>query len=304
VRSIDAGLRAGLWPALVLGTLLGFLFSFERGHVEAGLALVPMAAIALLLGLELVLPDRRGEESARDDQLWNDAVHSVVGQLGGNALGQAAFVFAAAWVAGAIGERWGGNLWPARAPLLVQVPLLVFLADGLDYGRHRLMHTVPWLWPVHELHHDGDRLNVLKAGRGHLLDMLLRNLLVFAPLALVGVPREVMLAYAAAVTVFGPVAHANVSLRVPRFLHRLVLTPQVHRIHHARPTALSCSNYANVFPLWDILFGSFEHPERHGRLAYGIEGGALRRDLAGQLLGPFVAWWGLLRPPRASRARV
>lgn len=298
-----AFLRGALWPAFVAGTVFGFLWAFERGHVEAGLALVPLVAIALLLGVELVLPDRRGEGSLHDDQLWNDAFHSVAGQFGGNAVGQIAFVFSAAWIAGAIGERWGGSLWPAQWSLWVQVPLLVLLADGLDYWRHRLMHEVAWLWPVHQLHHDGERLNVLKSGRGHFLDMLLRSLLCYAPLALAGVPRDVMLAYAAAVTVFGPVAHANLSLRVPSFLHRLVLTPQVHRIHHARPLDLSCSNYANVFPLWDGLFGSFEHPERHAGFAYGIEGDAPRRDVGGQLLAPFAAWRAMWRRARPVRPR-
>jgi sterol desaturase/sphingolipid hydroxylase (fatty acid hydroxylase superfamily) len=251
-------LRSGFWPLIVVGTALVFSVSFGRGYTEMSLFLVPMLAILLLLLLERVLPERRGADSLRDPQFWNDATHGVFGQGGGNALGQAVFVFAAALLASEISERWGRNLWPSRWSLWIQVPLLVFVADGLDYWRHRWMHTASWFWPVHALHHEVDRLNVLKSSRGHALDMLSRNLLCFAPLAMIGVPRDVMLAYAAAVTVFGPIAHANVAVEVPAFLHRCVLTPQVHRIHHARERVLSCSNYANVFPLWDILFGTFE----------------------------------------------
>jgi sterol desaturase/sphingolipid hydroxylase (fatty acid hydroxylase superfamily) len=295
-------LRPVLWPLFVLGTTLGFVACFERGFFEAGLALVPTAAILLLFALEFALPERRAAGSARDPQLWNDAVHGVVGQGGGNALGQMVFVFGAALLAGEISEHWGANLWPASAPLWLQVPLLVFLADGLDYGRHRWMHEAAWFWPVHALHHNGDRLNVLKSGRGHFLDMFFRNLLCYAPLALIGTPREVMLAYAAAVTVFGPIAHANVSLRVPRFLHRWVLTPQVHRIHHAKPLALSCRNYANVFPIWDVIFGTFEHPDGHEDLEYGIEGNTIPPDIIGQTLAPFREWSSLWRSRRASRA--
>ena len=130
----------------------------------------------------------------------------------------------------------------------------------------------------------------MKSGRGHFLDMLLRNLVVYAPLALVGTPREVLLAYAAAVTVFGPIAHANVSVAVPSFLHRLVLTPQVHRIHHARAMALSCSNYANVLPLWDVLFGSFEHPDRTPAFDYGCEDDRRPQGFIDQILDPLRAW--------------
>ena len=179
---------------------------------------------------------------------------------------------------------------PSGWSLWLQVPLLVLLADGLDYGRHRWQHTAAWFWPVHALHHNGDRLNILKSGRGHFLDMFLRNLLCYAPLALLGVPREVLLSYAAAVTVFGPIAHANVSIQVPKFLHRLVMTPQVHRIHHARARELSNSNYANVFPIWDVLFGTFEHPEGQPDFEYGIEGDTIPPDIVGQTLAPFAEW--------------
>ena len=295
-------LRVALWPAIVLGTTLGFVVSFERGFAEAGLVLVPLAALLILFALEFVLPERRGEGSGQDPQLWNDAFHGAMGQGAGNALGQAVFVFAAALLAGEISERWGGNLWPAEASLWMQIPLLVVLADGLDYWRHRWMHTSSWLWHVHALHHSVEHLNVLKSGRGHFLDMFFRNLLCYAPLALIGVPREVMLAYAAAVTIFGPVAHANVSLRVPAFLHRWVMTPQVHHIHHARPQALSCSNYANVFPIWDILFGTYEHPGEQPHFEYGIEEDTIPSDILGQTLAPFGEWRSVWRQGRTRIA--
>jgi sterol desaturase/sphingolipid hydroxylase (fatty acid hydroxylase superfamily) len=292
-------LRVALWPALVLGTTLAFVVSFERGFAEVGLAGVPLVVILILFALELILPERSGEGSGQDPQLWNDAFHGVLSQGVGNPLGQAVFVFAAALLAGEISDRWGGNLWPAEASLWIQIPLLVVLADGLDYWRHRLMHTSSWLWPVHALHHNGDRLNVLKAARAHFLDMVVRSLLCFAPLVLIGVSGEVVLAYAAAVTVVGPVAHANVSLQVPAFLHRFVMTPHVHRIHHARPQALSCSNYANLLPLWDILFGSHEHPGEQPHLDYGIEEDTIPSDILGQPRAPFVAWRSAWRQRRA-----
>lgn len=293
-------LRTALWPAVVATTTLGFIATAATGQLETGLLAVPMVFILVLFGLELVIPDRRGADSARDPQLWNDVFHSAVGQGAGNALGQAVFVFAAALLAGEISERWGSNLWPAHWSIWVQVPLAVVLADGIDYWRHRWMHESSWLWHVHALHHNGDRLNVLKSGRGHFLDMFFRNLLCYAPLALIGVPREVMLAYAAAVTVFGPVAHANVSLRVPPFLHRWLLTPQVHRIHHGQPLELSCSNYANVFPFWDVLFGTFEHPDDQPHFEYGVEHDTIPPDIVGQTLAPLVEWRAAWRSRRAA----
>lgn len=295
-------LHVTLWPLLVLTSALAFAFCFERGWIEASLALVPAAAFVLLFGLEFAVPDRRGEGAWRDPQAWNDLLHNAVGQGFGNALGQAVFVAGAALLAAEIGERWGGSTWPAHWPLGAQALAGVFVADGLDYARHRLMHGVSWLWPAHALHHSVDRLNVLKSGRGHILDMLLRSLLVYAPLALLGAPRTVLLAYAAAVVVFGPIAHANVRVQLPGFLHRLVLTPQVHRIHHARPLALSRCNYANVFPFWDLIGGTFAAPERQEPFAYGIEGDTMPADFVGQALEPFRVRAGAAQRPVAARS--
>ena len=299
MRALDL-VRAAVWPIVVVGSLAGFVAGFERGFGEASLFAVPAAAILGLVFLELLLPERPGAGVLRDPQAPNDMAHGVVGQAFGNTLGQVVFVVAAAALAGTISERLGGNLWPVHWPGWLQVLALVFVADGLDYWRHRLQHTVSWLWPMHALHHSIDRLNALKSGRGHFLDMLFRNLVVYAPLVALGAPRDVMLAYAAAVTVFGPVAHANVRLPVPSFLHRLVLTPQVHRIHHARPLALAQSNYANVFPFWDILFGTFVHPDRPGRFDYGIEGDVMPATLGGQIAAPFV-WNRLTRGEEPAR---
>ena len=167
----------------------------------------------------------------------------------------------------------------------------------------RAEHEVSWLWPIHALHHSVDRMNVAKSGRGHALDMILRHLFVFLPLAALGAPTGILLAYVAAVTILGPIGHSNVDVRLPRFLHRVVMTPQVHRIHHARPIALALSNYTNVFPIWDVLFGTFRDPARVEPDAFGVEDDHMPATLLGQLAAPF-AWRRLTtRASLASAAR-
>ena len=127
---------------------------------------------------------------------------------------------------------------------------------------------------------------MLKASRTHLFDMLLRSLVVYAPLVVLGVPLEVLAWYPAAVTILGPVGHSNLDLCLPSWIHPFLLTPQGHRIHHARALALSSSNYAGVVPLWDVLFGTFEHPDHHPVPDVGIEPDPLPRDFLGQLALP------------------
>ena len=84
------------------------------------------------------------------------------------------------------------------------------------------------------------------------------------------------------------------------------MTPQVHHIHHARSLQLSCSNYASGFPIWDILFGTFEHPGAQSHFEYGIEEDTIPRDVVAQTLAPFAEWrsvWRRGRERNASRAR-
>lgn len=275
-----------VWPLFVSLLFAALAACTVLGQGALALLVVSPAFMVVLVGLERVLPDRPDAPLWRDPQIANDIGHGIVGQGLAIPLGEL-LVGALALVAADLVGPKSAALWPTHWPLALQALALVTVADGLEYARHRALHSVPWLWRVHILHHAVDRLHVGKASRTHLLDMLMRSALVYAPLVIVGVPPEVLVWYPFAVTIFGPIAHSNVAVRLPSWLHPLLMTPQVHRLHHARPLALSCSNYANVFPLWDVLFGTFSAPADHPRFEYGIEADPLPRSFAAQLLWPF-----------------
>jgi ornithine lipid hydroxylase len=281
--------RHAAWPVMVVLSAAGFALGFATGQVLLALAVVPVAASAGIMALEAWIPAVTQGTAWRDPQVRHDVFHTIVGQGFGNQLGAALVAAAMALPLGWAGARFGGALWPTEWPLAVQALAGVFVADGLDYARHRAEHAWSWLWPVHALHHSVDRMHVLKSGRGHFLDMVLRHFVVFLPLAAIGAPTEILLAYVAAVTVLGPLGHSNVDVCIPGFLHRVVMTPQVHRIHHARSRELAFSNYANVFPVWDILCGTFWDPSRVTPDRFGIEGDTMPAALWGQLAAPF-AW--------------
>jgi sterol desaturase/sphingolipid hydroxylase (fatty acid hydroxylase superfamily) len=286
--------RLAAWPVAVALSCAGFAVAFAAGQAALGLLVVPGLVWSVIVPLERFIPAIPCADAWRDPRAGQDILHSLVGQGFGNQLGNALAAGALALGAGWAGGQLGAGLWPARWPLAAQVLLGVFVADGFEYARHRAEHAWGWLWPVHALHHSVDRMNVLKSGRGHFLDMVLRHVLVFLPLAAVGAPAEILLAYVAAVIVLGPIGHSNVDVRLPAWLHRVLMTPQVHRIHHARAPELAFSNYANVFPLWDILFGTFQDPARVAPDDFGVEGDTMPASLWGQLAAPF-AWRRLVR---------
>ena len=291
--------RVVVWPVVVTLSIAGFALGFATGQPLVALMLVPAAMTALLVPLEHWMP-AVGQGSALDDpQVGHDIVHSLVGQGFGNQLGGAIVAGAMALPLGWAGGRFGFAFWPTGWPLALQVLVGILVADGMEYARHRAAHHYQMLWRVHALHHSGDRMHVLKSGRGHFLDMVLRHLLLFLPLAAIGTPTTVLMAYVAAVTVLGPIGHSNVDVRLPSFLHWLVMTPQVHRIHHAQERELALANYVNVFPVWDVLFGTFQDPTRVQPTGFGIENDTMPRSLWGQIAAPFA--WGRLVMRAAER---
>ena len=113
------------------------------------------------------------------------------------------------------------------------------------------------------------RLNMLKAGRHHVFSFLLRGLIVWVPLLLIGTPPQLIVWQIIAVLVTGNIDHANIDFRIPTFAHRLLVTPQFHRIHHSADARQGNSNDGVMLPIWDLLFSTHTVParSRHGRWA-------------------------------------
>ena len=259
---------ATVWPLLVIASIAAVTVVLASGS-PFGLTGLAVLVIAATAGVERFLPADPNADLARDPQRWNDLGHYVAGGFAGEALGQT--------LAALVAMSWGENVpvaiaaWPRAWPAAAQIALLVIAADLLEYGRHRLLHRVPCLWRIHSLHHSSDRLHALKSGRVHAFDVMTRAILVFLPLLWLGTPARWLPIYPAALLVLGPIAHSNLDLRLPRWLHSIAVTPPFHALHHARNRELSNSNFAGVLPVWDRLFGTFADPERVARQPCGIE---------------------------------
>jgi sterol desaturase/sphingolipid hydroxylase (fatty acid hydroxylase superfamily) len=263
--------RRWLWPLFVAGSALAYVLAFAHGAAAQAVLLVPLVQMAILFVCEGLIPADAAGTARADPKLGNDVGHIVVGNALGNVVSDGLVLALTALLAGQLSALVGGTLWPTSWPFAAQAALVIVAADGIETLRHRLFHLSPRLWPLHAIHHGGRSLHIGKSGRNHFLDIGSRGLFVFGPLALLGAPREVLLAYPAAVTMLGPIAHANLDLVTPRWLHRWLMTPAVHHVHHARALEVALHNYANVFPLWDRLFGSFLDPSGTERPPAGLE---------------------------------
>lgn len=163
----------------------------------------------------------------------------------------------------------GGGVWAHERgfgvlPALGLSALLAFVATLLLRGlvswyTHAAMHWVPWFWRVHRVHHLDTQLDVSTTVRFHPLEFVIGLALGLPAVVALGLSPAALVAYEVldvAVTLF---SHAAV--RLPAWLERplryVIVTPSLHRVHHSSHLPETNSNYSAVFPLWDLLLGTF-----------------------------------------------
>lgn len=181
--------------------------------------------------------------------------------------------------------RVDAHVW-ATVPLPLPVLAALLLFDLADYWNHRWMHT-RWLWGFHAVHHSDTDMNWTTTFRVHAFE----GFFMAATMALmggwIGFPPS-----AAAAAVFIGRLHNNYVHSTLGWSHgwfdRVVVSPQVHRWHHAEDPAVYGKNLANIFSCFDVLFGTYHNPGRcEARL--GFEGSP-QHDPVGLLLHPFRYW--------------
>lgn len=150
-------------------------------------------------------------------------------------------------------------------PLLEAQPLAAFLAyaaliDLAEYWRHRLSHRFSWWWALHAVHHSQRQLTLWADDRNHVLDGLIQALTLAVLALAIGVPGNQFIAVVLAMRLLESLAHANVRIGFGRIGDRLLVSPRYHRLHHAIGTGhegrYHGCNFATLFPLWDMLFGT------------------------------------------------
>lgn len=140
--------------------------------------------------------------------------------------------------------------------------LVLFLYDFFAYWLHRIEHSVPLLWRMHKLHHAEEHMNVTTTNRHHPLEAILRVPFVMLPLVTLFDIPFAPLAFGVSLGVMLPsFSHMNLRLELGRFTP-LVIGPQLHRLHHSSEEKHFNKNFANIFPLWDVLFGTYLAPEK------------------------------------------
>jgi sterol desaturase/sphingolipid hydroxylase (fatty acid hydroxylase superfamily) len=186
-----------------------------------------------------------------------------------------------------------GVFHAAEAPAWLSVIASVILLDLAIYLQHVLFHAVPLLWRLHRMHHADLEFDVTTGARFHPLEILLSMAIKLGVVAALGTPAVAVLIFEVLLNATSMFNHGNVRLpqRFDRVLRWLVVTPNMHRVHHSVVPRETNSNFGFNLPWWDRLCGTYraEPAAGHDAMTIGIEQFRHPRELRldRMLLQPF-----------------
>lgn len=161
------------------------------------------------------------------------------------------------------------------------------LLDLTEYLRHRIMH-IGWFWRAHQVHHSDRDVDWSTEFRFHPIEILVTVALRFTVIGLFGISGESIALYALVAMPVGVLQHSNVQLSkgVEGILGRIMVTPDLHRVHHADKPECFNRNFAVIFVWWDMLFRTYRYPDNER--VFGLPGKSSQgNDLRALLLNPF-----------------
>jgi sterol desaturase/sphingolipid hydroxylase (fatty acid hydroxylase superfamily) len=204
------------------------------------------------------------------------------------------FPFAAAGAALFCAEHRWGLLNYFEVPFAIAAPLAVIALDFVIWLQHVVFHAVPVLWRLHRVHHADLDYDVTTGARFHTLEILLSMLIKFGAIVVLGPPVVAVVIFEVLLNGTSMFNHGNIRLPLglDRLLRWVVVTPDMHRVHHSVMADEANSNFGFNLPWWDRLGGTYRDQPRagHAAMSIGIHGHGDPHEVArlpGMLLLPF-----------------
>jgi len=167
-----------------------------------------------------------------------------------------------------------GILYLIPMPLWAQVLVGLLLLDLIGaYLIHWLEHQVKWMWKFHLVHHSDTTVDVTTGLRHHPGETVFRISFTILAVFAIGAPMAIIMLYQSLSVLFAHITHANINMpkTLDRILSRVLVTPNMHKVHHHYTQPLTDTNYGNIFSIWDRIFGTFAQVEETVKLKYGID---------------------------------
>ena len=189
------------------------------------------------------------------------------------------------------GDINGANLASGRPPITllptaIQYLVALLAADFLGYLAHRLFHTGR-LWDFHAIHHASEELDWLSAVRLHPVNQALGQVMVVAPMAMLGFNLQILGATSGILTFWAIFVHSNVRWTFGPLRH-VIATPAFHRWHHTSQAEGLDRNFGGLFLFWDRLFGTLYLPSGQQAQRFGLFGEEIPNSFLRQLTWPIM----------------
>ncbi len=231
----------------------------------------PLLISALLVAMVLVL--LLGEwafrrRALRDDRTarWRSHIGFVLVNMPVERLTQAAMAVALYGGISALGVGDFGLIPMLGLPIWAAYLLAIMLLDFAVWAQHLATHHIPLLWRLHRVHHADRDIDMTTALRFHPLEIGLSMVYKMAIAFLLGVPLGALIIFELLLSLFPLFNHANIRLPIwlDRVLRLVVVTPDMHRVHHSAIERETNSNFGFCFVFWDRLFGTYIAQPRDG----------------------------------------
>lgn len=248
-------------------------------HNEPVIRMVIFAAVLVTMAMWEVAAPRRRQEIPRLLRWSNNLGLVIVDTI----LVRLTFPVVAVGLALLAEQRSWGFFNAFAAPAWFSIPASVMVLDLVIYLQHVMFHAVPAFWRLHRMHHADLEFDVTTGLRFHPIEILLSMGLKLAVVAALGPPAIAVLIFEVLLNATSLFNHSNIRipLKLDRLLRWIVVTPDMHRVHHSIHMAETNSNFGFNLPWWDKLLGTYrpQPKEGHDAMTIGIKQFRDRRDL-------------------------
>ncbi len=178
-------------------------------------------------------------------------------------------VFASDWT----NDNKFGIIHLLNSSTIVNVFIGILILDLIGaYLPHLVQHKVKLLWYIHIVHHTDQKVDTTTANRHHPLESVIRFLFTLIGIFLAGAPIGLVLMYQSLSVIASQFNHANIQIsdRVDKLLSYIIVSPNMHKVHHHFELPYTDSNYGNIFSIWDRLFGTYLELNK-SKIIYGVD---------------------------------
>lgn len=241
---------------------------------EAFIRLSIILGLFALLALIEAMAPRRIRVQPRGRRWVTNWAITVLNTLALRALAFALPLLAVGAALDAAAQGWGVFHqigWPPAAELL----LAVLIFDFAIWAQHLITHKVPILWRLHRVHHADRDIDVTTAIRFHPIEIALSMVLKIGLVYVIGPSALAIIVFEILLNGTAMFNHANIKLPLPldAVLRRVLVTPDMHRVHHSTMRTEHDSNYGFALSIWDRMFGTYiaQPAKGHQEMEIGLE---------------------------------